>query len=338
MSYLLSIVIPAYNAEHCLQRCLDSIYREYDGRVQVIVVNDGSRDGTKEVLAANEKRPGFIGVSSENRGEGGARNLGLEYAAGRYVWFVDADDEVTPFALPTIVGELGRDGFDCDLVVFGAEKRMLGHREVVKPGVRRELPDRTAFFVAFGDVFEAVPYNCCWNKLFRRDLIAGNSLQFKSYHAGEDAAFVTSYLPYVRSALVLDCAPYVYHLDETGNSARSTYDPAQILQGNLERLAEQGRVFKELGVSGQRVMEESYARSAFGAMGLIYRQAGGRRREFMARVGALPGLSDAAAGLTGCALPKKEAVVRFLARHPSAAYAYFKFSDVREKGSEASRS
>lgn len=97
MNILLSFIIPAYNAEPYLKECLDSIYRlNMRGRdFEVIVVNDGSTDGTAELLDAYGKtHADMVVLTQENRGLSAARNAGMRQAQGQYICFVDADDHL----------------------------------------------------------------------------------------------------------------------------------------------------------------------------------------------------------------------------------------------------
>ena len=93
----LSIIIPVYNVEQYLPRCLDSVlqqdipYEEYE----VIVVNDGSPDSSLAIAESYARRyPNVKVVTRQNGGLSAARNTGLEYAKGEYVWFVDTDDRI----------------------------------------------------------------------------------------------------------------------------------------------------------------------------------------------------------------------------------------------------
>lgn len=92
----LSIIIPAYNCEHCIGACLDSIfYQEMANTYDVIVINDGSTDKTGRVVAAyQEKYPNITLINQKNAGVSAARNVGINYASGKYITFVDADDTV----------------------------------------------------------------------------------------------------------------------------------------------------------------------------------------------------------------------------------------------------
>ncbi|MCR5090273.1 MAG: glycosyltransferase [Oscillospiraceae bacterium] len=88
----LSVIIPAYNAEETLEKCLDSVLAQTMRDLEVIVVNDGSTDNTEEIL----KRYPVRSLTVENGGQGRARNLGMEMAEGEFLGFVDSDDWIDP--------------------------------------------------------------------------------------------------------------------------------------------------------------------------------------------------------------------------------------------------
>lgn len=100
----LSIIIPAYNIEKYIDRCLDSMCSQLEPWVQVIVINDGSSDSTADHIDAYCQRyPTYIRcVPQENRGPSAARNTGLDAADSDYVWFVDGDDYIDSNAIANI--------------------------------------------------------------------------------------------------------------------------------------------------------------------------------------------------------------------------------------------
>jgi len=89
-----SVIIPVYNAAGTLSKCLDSVCgQKLTQDFEVICVNDGSTDGSADILSKYEKRyPELVVIEEENRGGAGARNCGLQKAGGRYLFFLDADD------------------------------------------------------------------------------------------------------------------------------------------------------------------------------------------------------------------------------------------------------
>lgn len=116
IQYFLSIIIPMYNTARYIGACLDSIRKMGldEGMYEIIVIDDGSTDGCCDVVAAY---PEVIYVRQENQGLSATRNWGIEMARGKYVWFVDSDDEVGPDSIkPVIDFALSH---DLDMVTFG---------------------------------------------------------------------------------------------------------------------------------------------------------------------------------------------------------------------------
>ncbi|MFC2268522.1 MAG: glycosyltransferase family 2 protein, partial [Capnocytophaga gingivalis] len=93
---LISIIVPVYNGETYLARCLDSLLDQTYAPIEILVVNDGSQDRTAEILSQYEQYPQIKVFYQENKGLSGARNLGLKHFEGDFVCFVDSDDYVTP--------------------------------------------------------------------------------------------------------------------------------------------------------------------------------------------------------------------------------------------------
>lgn len=98
-----SIIVPAFNAAATIKQCLDSLLRQNYKNFEVIIVNDGSTDGTSSVLAEYKKVPSVIVLDTENHGVSYARNLGLRFATGNWVVFVDADDYVNEQFIETML-------------------------------------------------------------------------------------------------------------------------------------------------------------------------------------------------------------------------------------------
>jgi glycosyltransferase involved in cell wall biosynthesis len=116
---LLSVVVPVYRVEDYLSRCLDSILAGPDDRIEVVGVDDRSPDRSGELLDGYARRDRRVRPLHlpHNAGLGRARNAGLAHARGRYVWFVDSDDWLTPGAVPAVLDRLART--DPDVLVVG---------------------------------------------------------------------------------------------------------------------------------------------------------------------------------------------------------------------------
>ena len=104
---LISIIIPLYNKELFIERCLDSIFSQYNERIEVIVVNDGSTDNSPNIVK-NYTHGKVILIDKENGGVSSARNTGLSYAKGKWVMFMDADDYFLNDIFPSLFDSLQR--------------------------------------------------------------------------------------------------------------------------------------------------------------------------------------------------------------------------------------
>ena len=166
---LVSIIVPAYNAEETLGRCVQSALSQTYGAVEVIIVNDGSFDETPSVadaLAASDSRVAV--VHQENAGLSGARNTGLGVAKGELVFFLDSDDYIEPNEIETLVAEMVRSG--ADMVVGGftytlPEGSSCGVVKAKCCVVDEEGFWRHAYITSPGDHVECV---VSWGKLFKK--------------------------------------------------------------------------------------------------------------------------------------------------------------------------
>ena len=115
-----SVIVPVYNAEAYLRRCLDSVLAQTYPPCEVILVDDGSTDGSAEICREYAEKDGrFLLLQKENGGASSARNAGLDRARGKYVYFLDSDDELVPDALAKLAACACENG--ADLVFFEAK-------------------------------------------------------------------------------------------------------------------------------------------------------------------------------------------------------------------------
>ena len=119
---MISIIIPAYNVEKYLPRCLDSIlnqnnFDEYKANIEVIIINDGSVDATAKIASDYCNEYKFINMYSQsNGGLSAARNFGLKKSSGKYIWFIDSDDWIAKDSFQVMFGEIST--ADIDILEF----------------------------------------------------------------------------------------------------------------------------------------------------------------------------------------------------------------------------
>ena len=111
---MISIIVPIYNAEQFLRECIDSILSQNYSNIEIILVNDGSRDGSLNICQSYDDSR-IVLIDKENAGVSSARNAGLKVAKGEYIAFIDADDTLPVNALSLLLESLER--YQVDLVV-----------------------------------------------------------------------------------------------------------------------------------------------------------------------------------------------------------------------------
>ena len=210
-----SIIIPIYNAEMQLDKCLASILLQDTTEWECILVNDGSTDnsaGICNVWALKDSRFKFI--NQVNQGVSVARNIGLDHAIGEWVTFVDADDWLEPNYLSAMIKQTP----GTDIVVSGQIREFEdGHAIIYKPDVNDKFIISPEEAEKFNNLNVKFLLYAPHEKIFRTDIIKQNNLSFQvdcSY--GEDLQFVYSYLEYVNTIGTINQALYHYRIAKDG--------------------------------------------------------------------------------------------------------------------------
>ena len=173
-----SVIVPVYNVEKYLKKCLDSLVNQTLRDIEIIIVNDGSLDNSQNIIDEYVKKyPELIkSFIKENGGQGSARNLGLDYATGDYISFVDSDDWLDLNALEemyNLAKETKSDVVICD---------MIDHYE--------DGTSKTFNCTKYNSVYEVTPSAC--NKIFKRSIIG--DIRFLNGEWYEDFNFTTKIL------------------------------------------------------------------------------------------------------------------------------------------------
>lgn len=195
MRKVFSIIIPVYNSEKYLVKCLDSVTEQTFADFEVLLINDGSTDSSGKICdeyAAKDSR--FKVFHKENGGVSSARNLGIEVAKGEWIWFVDADDYIRQDAIETISKELKKS--DIDGVLFGYQKK-IDNKLVVY-----DFPEKGEVkFLGKTEVLKSLyqsvyyPYQgYVWSKIFKSEIINQHKLRFdENIYFNEDRLFCFAY-------------------------------------------------------------------------------------------------------------------------------------------------
>ena len=217
-----SVIIPVYNADKYLERCVTSLLSQTLSSCEFIFVNDGSTDSSQSILEDfQQKDPRIIIINQENKGVSEARNAGLKLAQGTYIGFVDADDYVENNYFDTLYQTAEK--YQLDITVCNYFSSQAGFAFTSKSPFREQVvyesenikKDILPYFISH----EAM--NAIWNKLYRTSLIKANGLLFpKGVALGEDGWFNSFCFAKVTNVYFLSYAGYHY-IDVSGSATRN---------------------------------------------------------------------------------------------------------------------
>lgn len=257
MIYKYSIIIPVYNAESTLRRCVDSILAQTVTDFELILVNDGSKDLSAEIIdkyAAKDSH--VVAVHKPNGGVSSARNAGLEKARGKYILFADADDEMKPCwieCFKTINNNYDICVQGIEFVGNTTEKRSIGK---LCGDDCRSLTERLMLHGSLGYTF---------GKMFQRDIIERHHLRFdETIHFREDDVFVLQYLEHAKTWASSDEANYIYYLPNADKKYKSSATECtelvlrslnNIYGGNIPEEIYQNQAWSIKGEVVQKILE-----------------------------------------------------------------------------------
>lgn len=213
---LVSVIVPVYNMESTISNCVQSLQNQDYCNFEIILVDDGSKDKSLEkcqALALKDERVRVFHM--ENKGSGPARNVGIQYARGKYAYFPDADDYLEPNAITILVDKMCR--LKCDLIVFGfiwAQRN--GHvlkRKIYEKsnqnGDRIRANYSDYLLMSSKWAIQGAP----WNKFFDLDLIRENNLKYPSLRRHQDDCFIAMYMCHVKKVSFIDDVLYTYYVN-----------------------------------------------------------------------------------------------------------------------------
>ena len=223
----ISVIVPIYNAEKFIDRCMKSIYEQTFTDYEIILVNDGSVDRSDELCRKYQEHDDRITyIKKENEGAGSARNRGIEAARGEYLAFPDVDDWFEPEMYKELY-DLAESG-DYDIVFSGAnyysqdgggelEYSSTVNCDAVSYTTQEQCRDNVMTFFPTSTIFD-VP----WNKLYRRSVAIDNGVRFSNTRRCQDAMFNIDFYNYIKSAASVSKAYYNY-IQNTAESVQRKF-------------------------------------------------------------------------------------------------------------------
>lgn len=218
----LSIIVPVYGVEKYIDKCLNSLVKQSLKEIEVIVVNDGTKDNSQKIVDKYVKKyPDKIkSYIKENGGQGSARNYGLKKASGEYIGYVDSDDFVEKDMYKKLYNKAKENNYD--IVVCGNYN--------VSEDYQNKNID--AFINNYNTDLENIFFGkmAVWNKIYKRDILIKNKLEFKEKVWYEDLAFTLKAIMNSNTFAFIDEPLYDYLIREGSTMNNSN------VQRNLEIL------------------------------------------------------------------------------------------------------
>ena len=206
---VISIIIPVYNAEKYIGHCIESLLSQTYKNIEIVLIDDGSQDNSFNICKSYSDLDKRVHVySQENEGAATARNIGIKYATGKYIQFIDSDDYV--------------DTEYCEKLLASMEdgKYQLGicsYYFVKYDGIRKCTIKHNKKYSFFSYLLELISspmtyyHGVLWNKIYLKDIIDKNNIKFiRSISLGEDFVFNLEYLKHVKRVRAIDECLYYY--------------------------------------------------------------------------------------------------------------------------------
>lgn len=185
---MISVVLPIYNAENCLRRCIDSVLCQTCRNIEIVLIDDGSKDSSGNLCDEYAKNDNRVKVvHKENGGVSSARNKGLEVATGEYIMFLDSDDTFDPSACEVLLKTITEKKAEC--VICGTKEP---DGNCWTPGKACDYTSSGEFRKDFVEWLDTELLSPIWNKIYKREKILTQFCQDMSF--GEDLCFTLNYL------------------------------------------------------------------------------------------------------------------------------------------------
>lgn len=220
-----SIIIPVYNTERYLRKCVSSVIAQTYQNLEIICIDDGSTDASGRILdelAIEDKR--MVVIHQKNIGESGARNVGLQNATGDYIGFVDCDDWIDPVMYQELVNAIEIAGADMAISSWYQENK--NERKIIEniKKVRKNVfgRDKLMCYVYERDAYRAFAY--MWDKLYKKELFIDENGEFiffdETLQLGGDVLVLAQLVLNTKKAVYID-KPFYHYVQRSDSGCHS---------------------------------------------------------------------------------------------------------------------
>ncbi len=226
-----SIIVPVYNCEKYLKKCIESIINQTYKDLELILIDDGSTDKSYDISLEYKKKYGnIIVLKQNNKGSGSARNYGIEKATGKYLMFCDSDDFFCKNTVESFIKETLKE--DYDLVISGYNNFKYYNDKVVICKENNAMEDiiktKEQVRKSYIELHEKCLNQAPWGKLYKRSIVIENKVRFKDYKRCQDIIFNLQYYEHVESIKIIKDKLYNYQTPE-GNAYISKF-PSNMIE------------------------------------------------------------------------------------------------------------
>lgn len=210
---IISIIVPIYNSENKLSECLDSILNQSYKKLEIILINDGSKDRSLEICKKYKSVDNrFIVIDNENHGVSYSRNCGIRKASGKYVMFIDSDDVIDKNMCEFLLENLEKYNAELSCCSFDEKEENFDFK----------YDDNIS--ISINNFYKLLLENYkgfLWNKLYIRKILIDNEIVFNnSISSGEDLLFNVEYMKYVNRTVYTNSKLYGYRISSNSLSRK----------------------------------------------------------------------------------------------------------------------
>lgn len=255
-----SVIIPVYNVENYLPRCIDSLLTQNYSDLEILLIDNGSKDQSGQIC--EDYADQFSNITAyhiPNRGVSSARNFGLAKAKGEFICFVDADDYLVGNLFSDVENQLDS---ELDLLVFSyynsIEKNLSEIARSANILPIKGKKDKSEFIALFQELFLTDMMYTVWNKIYRREFLEKHQIVFENYELGEDVRFNRTIYECVNKIAFSQTCYYVY-ISGRASSAMGQYNSNR-MKYQLEELEKVDQLMSRWGIHDEQFVDQIKAR------------------------------------------------------------------------------
>ena len=255
-----SVIIPVYNVENYLPRCLDSLLAQNYADLEILLIDNGSKDQSGQICEDYAAKFSYItAYHVPNKDVGSARNFGLAKAKGEFICFVDADDYLEGNLFSDVESQLDS---QLDLLVFSyynsIEQNLSEITRSAKILPTEGKKDKSDFIALFQELCLTDMMYTVWNKIYRRKFLEEHQIVFESYELGEDVRFNLNVYQHVNAVFLVKSCYYVY-ISGRVDSAMGQYNPNR-MNYQLEELGKDDQLMTSWNIHDDQFIDQIKAR------------------------------------------------------------------------------